>query len=176
MNEVSRKLLQSAVIERIKKKYDVTYIEIAESIGVHSTHIQKVSKCDRLMSEDKFTALCQRWSIDVTDVEKILKLENEQYLQWKTLTMLVKARKVSVEMLACETGISILKFNQVERGKRQFSYEEVEAIAKVFDIDSQIISEGTVALVCELVARELQYIHLEPSVIEAILKYIEMEI
>lgn len=44
MNDVSRKLLQSAVMERIKKQNGVTYGEIAESIGVHSTHIQKVSK------------------------------------------------------------------------------------------------------------------------------------
>lgn len=176
MNELARKWIQGAVIETIKKKNGVTYGEIAQSIGVHATHIQKVSKCIRLMSEEKFALLCEHWGVELAEIENQMNFEATEHLRWKTLTMLIKARKVDFEFLSRKTGISILDFNQVERGKRQFTKEEVQNIAKVLDVDSQIVEEGSLALICEIVEKGLQYIHFQPSAIEAILKFIEMEI
>jgi transcriptional regulator with XRE-family HTH domain len=176
MNQLARQWIQGAVIETIKKKNGVTYGEIAESIGVHPTHIQKVSKCVRLMSEEKLRMLCERWSINLAEIENQMNFDDAEHLRWKTLTMLIKARKVDFEFLSHKTGISILDFNQVERGKRQFTQEEVQTIAGVLDVDAQIVEEGSLALICEMIEKGLQYIHFQPSAIEAILKFIEVEI
>lgn len=70
MVEVARKIVQSAVIEYIKKHHKSNYSKIAESIGVHRSHIQKVARGICPLSEKKFNLICQIWNVDVEAIIK----------------------------------------------------------------------------------------------------------
>lgn len=174
--EPAKKIVQAAAIDAIRKKNKVTYTEIAESIGVHRSHIQKVSKCVRPLSEDKFTLLCNIWQIDVTEITKQMELDDMQVLRWKTLKRIIEARKINLAELSESTGISILDLNLIMRGKKELSDEHVRIISGVLDIDAHIIKEGQVAIIFELIRKGLWYIHTEPSAIDAVMSYIEQEI
>ncbi len=173
---MARKLIQSAVIDSIRKHEQKTYEEIGDSIGLHRSHIQKVSKGVRQLSEEKFNELCQRWKINLTDMIHQVKLDDAQYLKRKTLLMLIKAREISLEQLSKSTGISLLDLNQIQRERRHPTSEEIEILAEVLEVDSNIIEEGAVAVVFQLIEKSLNYLHVDPSAIDAVIKFLEREV
>ncbi|MCK4261083.1 MAG: helix-turn-helix transcriptional regulator [Halanaerobiales bacterium] len=172
----AKKILQAAVIDSLKKENKVTYRKIAESIDVHNSTIQKVSKGLRLLSQEKFNLLCKTWNINLSGIVEILELNDLKKLQRKSLLKILKAREVDLESLSAKTGISILDLNHIEREKRQPTDKEILKICEVLDIESHIITEGILALVFEIIEKGLKYIYMEPSAIEAVIKFLEAEI
>lgn len=176
MVDSAKKILQASVVEYIKRRHNRNYSQIAESINVHSSHIQKVSKGFRLLSKDKFDLLCERWTVDVDKLMQQMELDDQEYLKRESLLRMIKARKVNLEELSKKTGISILDLNHIERGKRSPTEKEIQKIAKVLDVEAQIIDEGLVAIVFEQIKKGLEFIHIEPSAIDAIIKFVEEEL
>ena len=172
----SRKILHATVVDYLKKKHKLNYSQIGESIGVHRSHIQKVSKCKSPLSEKKFDLLCKVWNVDTTEITKRMELDNLEVLRWKTLKKMIKAKEVNLVELSMQTGISVLELNLILQDKKELTDEYVQKISEFLDIDSQIISEGQIALVMELVKKSLSYIHIEPTAVEAVISFIEMQI
>lgn len=174
MVKAARKLIQTAVIQHIKKQYQVTNQEIADSIGVHMSHIQKASKGVRLLSDRKLNQLCEQWDIDFKDFLKRLELDDEEYLRRKTLIMLLQNEDIPA--LSEKTGISPLDLYQMQREKLDPTAEQVEQIAKALEIDSKIIREGLVAIVFEFIDKGLDLIHVNPEAIKALKAFLMKEI
>jgi DNA-binding Xre family transcriptional regulator len=152
MVKPAQKIIQQAVIEHIKKTNKVTNQELADSVQVHMSHVQKVSKGDRLLSNEKFDQLCEYWKIDIHDILSQLQLNDTNLLRRKTLVKLLNARKVNVQKLSKETGIPIMLLNQIQRGKKDATDQEIEKIAKVIHIDPRLIHEGRIAIVLDIIA------------------------
>lgn len=176
MVESARKLIQSAVIDAIRRKGGVTYAEIGESIGVHLTHVQKVAKGARLLKEEKFRQLCERWGVDIDDITRRVKLDDMEYLRWKTLMKLMEAREVDLRELSRKTGISILVLNKIERRRYYPTAGELKKIAEVLEIDAQIIDEGRIVIALELIEKVLGSLHIPPTAVQAVIDFVESEI
>lgn len=172
----ARKVVQSAVIDAIRKRHGVTYAEVGESIGVHLTHVQKVAKGERLLKEEKFKLLCEKWGMDIEDVTNQVALDDMEYLRWKTLMKLMEAREVDLRELSRRTGISILVLNKIERRRYYPTVEELKKISEVLEIDAQIIDEGRIVIALELIEKVLGSLHIPPTAVQAVIEFVESEI
>ena len=176
MVKPAKKIIQSAVVKTLKNRNNLTNLELAQSIDVHRTHIQKVSRGKRLLSDRKFEELCGIWDVDLDDVINRLELDNQNYLRRKTLLRLMQINNYDLKDLSEITGIKMLKLNQIERGKRQPNLEEVKKLSKALNVDEQIIDEGNLAIALEMIKKSLEYMYIEPSAIEAVMDFIDHEL
>lgn len=176
MQNPAQRIIQSAVIDMIKKRHKLKYCQIAEKLGVHNSHIQKVSKGERLLSEKKFAELCEIWHVDVGDLSKKLELDEQEYQRLKTIEKLLEIRQLDIKDLSAKTGISVLKLHQIEERRQNLTSEEARKIAAFFDVDAAIISEDRIAATFAMVEKLLEYIYISPSSIEAVMDFLELEL
>lgn len=176
MVETARRVVQAAVIDTIKKVHKVNYSKLAESLGVHRSHIQKVANGTNALSDKKFELLCKMWNIDVDEVTKSMELDNIQVLRWKTLKKLIEIRKIDLEDIHVKTGISLFELNLIMQGKKALPDEHVQTVSEILDIDSYIITEGRIAIIIELITKGLWSINVDKSAIEAILTFLDYQI
>ena len=176
MIKAAHKVVQATVIDSIRKRHKLKYRQIAESIGVHTSTIQKVSKGIRLLKKEKFDQLCKAWNVKIPDIINQINLDDKEYLRRKTLLMLMKARKVDMRELSEQIGISILDLFHIQRERREPTSEEIRLISNALDIDSKIIEEGMIAIGMEFLEKILYFLNLEPYAIEAVIQFVEGEI
>ena len=176
MNGITREIVQAAVIDTIKRKHNVTYTDIANSIEVHRSHIQKVSKCVRPLSEEKFQQLCKTWHIDIQESLKRMELDEQHAVRWKTVKKLLESRNLNLYDLHLQTGINYLDLTLMMQGKKELSDEHCELIAKILDVNSKTITDQHVSIVFELIQKGLWSLHIEQAAIEAVLKFVEIQL
>lgn len=176
MIEPAKKIVHSAVVEGIKRTNNVTYVEMAKSIQVHPSYIQKVSKGLKTLSQAKFDQLCERWDVKIDDLIEQIRLEERDVLRRKTLIKIMNARKIDINTLPEQTGISFIDLSQIERGFREITDEELERIAAALGLDSLMLKEGRVAIALALIEIAMDSIYVHPSAKNAVLKYIEAEL
>lgn len=176
MVEAARKMVQAAVIDTIKKKHKVNYAKIGESVDVHRSHIQKVANGSSALSDKRFELLCKTWDIDVNEITRTMELDNLQLLRWKTLKKIIEIRKIDLNDLHLQTGISPFELNHIMQGKKDLPDEYVDIISKVLDVDSYIVGEGRIAILLEMITKGLWSINVDRSAIEAVITFLESQI
>lgn len=176
MGTLVKNIVQSSVVESIKLKHCLTNAELADSIGVHPSHIQKVSRQVRTLTKNKFDLLCSRWNVNISDIEQKLQLDQDEYLQQKAIVKFMRARQIDLKELSDRSGISTLDLNYILRGKRAPTKEEVKKVADVFQVDVGVIEEWRVEIVIKIIRTCLEAILFEPSSIQAVIDFIEMDI
>lgn len=167
MEKAARSIIQTAVVEQIKKRHQVTNQEIADSIGVHMSHIQKVSKGVRTLSDFKLDELCAYWKINLKDLVDRMTFNDTDYYRRKTIVMVLNARQIEYAEISKATGITPIDLNQLQRTAKSLSDEEMEKLADYLQIDSEILTEGLIALVFEMMEQGLNRIHMPPAMIKA---------
>ena len=176
MDDVTRKIIQASVIETIKKKHQVSNTDIANSIKVHRSHIQKVAKCIRPLSEEKFKHLCKIWNVNITESIKRMELDEVHFSRWKTISSLLESRKLNVFDLHLQTGIKYLDLSLIAQGKKDLSDEDAIKIAKVLDVDSRVITDEQIVIGFSIIRKVLESLHVEQFAIDSVLKYVEAQI
>jgi transcriptional regulator with XRE-family HTH domain len=170
---ISQDKLRSA-IRTIIQRHGLSNEEFGRSIGISKMMVSYILSGQRNLKLKNVQKLCQTWGLDI---DTLLEDEHKKKASVaEAVNEVLRIQKLRPDDLCEKTGIDLLTINQIQRGIKSPSEEELEMLADVLQIEKDVLEEGVLLSAFNDIKVILERIHISEEAIDAVMRYLEREI